>query len=217
MKILSLATRNFRNLTDREWKFDARFQVVKGPNEAGKSSLLEAVLAALYGDATSTDKRYEGYRRWNSAEHIHVALDLALKVGQVKLERDFENRKNRYTLGDKTVQAKDKVRSFLAEHLPIAVEESFRQTACVRQDEIKSDIDPSQLKSQLENRSLSSTGHDLANLQKELDSHNSDLRRGLVTIAPKNPGPIKVLGMTCRGFGTSLRSERAVKGKQGPQ
>ncbi|MGD0008366.1 MAG: AAA family ATPase [Terriglobia bacterium] len=193
MKILSLATRNFRNLTDREWKFDARFQVVKGPNEAGKSSLLEAVLAALYGDATSTDKRYEGYRRWNSAEHIHVALDLALKVGQVKLERDFENRKNRYTLGDKTVQAKDKVRSFLAEHLPIAVEESFRQTACVRQDEIKSDIDPSQLKSQLENRSLSSTGHDLANLQKELDSHNSDLRRGLVTIAPKNPGPIKVL------------------------
>jgi DNA repair exonuclease SbcCD ATPase subunit len=193
VKILSLATRNFRNLADREWKIDERFQVIKGPNEAGKSSLLEAVLAALYGEATSTDRKYESYRRWNSAEHVYVALDLALKVGQVKLERDFENRKNRCTFGDKTVQAKDKVRNFLAENLPIAVEESFRQTACVRQDEVKREIDPSQLKSQLESRSLSSTGHDLANLQKELDSHNSDLRRGLVTIAPKNPGPIKVL------------------------
>lgn len=193
MKILSLATRNFRNLTDREWKFDGRFQVVKGPNEAGKSSLLEAVLAALYGDATSTDKRYEGYRRWNSAEHIYVALDLALKAGQLKLERDFENGKNRYTFGGKTAQAKDKVRNFLAEHLPITVEQSFRQTACVRQDEIKRDIDPSQLKSQLESRSLSSTGRNLANLQKDLDNHNTDLRRGWVTAAPKNPGPIKVL------------------------
>ena len=193
MKLLSLQTRNFRNLTDREWKFDAGFQVVRGPNEAGKSSLLEAILAAIYGDAASTDKRSKGYRRWNSTEHIYVALDLALKAGQVKIERDFENRKNRYTFEGKTVQAKDKVHSFLAEHLPIAVEQSFRQTACVRQDEIKSDIDPSQLKSQLENRSLSSTGRDLAYLQKELDNHNTELRRGWLTSAPRNPGPVKVL------------------------
>jgi exonuclease SbcC len=193
VKILSLQTRNFRNLADREWKFDARFQVVRGPNEAGKSSLLDAILAALYRDASSSDKVCKSYRRWNSAEHIYVALDLALKAGQLKLERDFENGKNRYTFEGKTVQAKEKVRSFLAEHLPIAVEESFRQTACVRQDEIKSDIDPSQLKSQLENRSLSSTGRDLAHLQKELDNHNTDLRRGWLTTAPRNPGPVKVL------------------------
>ena len=193
MKLLSLQTRNFRNLTDREWKFDARFQVVRGPNEAGKSSLLEAILAAIYGDASSSDKRSKGYRRWNSAEHIYVALDLALKAGQVKIERDFENRKNRYTFEGKTVQARDKVHNFLVEHLPIAVEQSFRQTACVRQDEIKSDIGPSQLKSQLENRSLSSTGRDLAYLQKELENHNTDLRRGLFAVASKNPGPIKLL------------------------
>ena len=29
MKLLSLQTRNFRNLTDRVWKFDAGFQVVR--------------------------------------------------------------------------------------------------------------------------------------------------------------------------------------------
>ena len=63
----------------------------------------------------------------------------------------------------------------------------------MRQDEIKSDIDPSQLKSQLENRSLSSTGRDLAYLQKELDNHNTELRRGWLTSAPRNPGPVKVL------------------------
>jgi DNA repair exonuclease SbcCD ATPase subunit len=193
VKILSLATRNFRNLPDREWKVDARFQVVKGPNEAGKSSIVDAILTALYGDATSSDKKYEAYRRWRSTEHIYVGLDLSLKVGDVKVERDFESGKNRYTFEGKMVQAKDKVRHFLAEYLPIVAEESFRQTACVRQDEIKRNIDPGQLKRQLESSSLSSTGHDLANLEKELDSHNSELRRGLFTAAPKNPGPIKVL------------------------
>ena len=213
MKILSLQTRNFRNLADREWKFDANFQVVKGPNEAGKSSLLDAILAALYRDASSSDKICKGYRRWNSAEHIYVALDLALKAGQLKLERDFENGKNRYTFEGKTVQAKEKVRSFLAEHLPIAMEESFRQTACVRQDEIKSDIDPRQLKSQLENRSLSSTGRDLAHLQKDLDNHTADLRRGLFAVASKNPGPIKVLEDELRKFRDDL-AEMEGKEKQ---
>lgn len=193
MKIVSLATRNFRNLPDREWKVDARFQVVKGPNEAGKSSIVDAILTALYGDATSSDRKYGAFRRWNSTEHIYVGLDLALKAGEVKLERDFESGKNRYTFEGKTVQAKDKVRHFLVEHLPIAAEESFRQTACVRQDEIKLNIDPGQLKRQLESSSLSSTGHDLANLEKDLDGHNTELRRGLFTAAPKNPGPIKVL------------------------
>jgi DNA repair exonuclease SbcCD ATPase subunit len=193
VKILSLATRNFRNLADREWQIDPRFQVIKGPNEAGKSSFVEAILTGLYRDATSKDARYKGYRRWNAVENICVALEVALKVGEVRLERDFENGKNRYTFGGKTVQAREKVHNFLVEHLPIAVEESFRQTACVRQDEVKRDINPSQLKSQLESRSLSSTGHDIANLQKDLDNHNSELSKGLVTIAPKYPGPIRVL------------------------
>jgi DNA repair exonuclease SbcCD ATPase subunit len=193
VKIVSLATRNFRSLPDREWKFDAKFHVVKGPNETGKSSIVDAILTALYGDATSSDKKYEAYRRWKSNEGICVTLDLVLKAGAIKLERDFESGKNRYTFEGKTVQAKDKIRQFLAEHLPIAAEESFRQTACVRQDEIKRSIDSSQLKRQLESSSLSSTGHDLTNLEKELDSHNNELRRGLFTAAPKNPGPIKVI------------------------
>jgi DNA repair exonuclease SbcCD ATPase subunit len=215
VKILSLQTRNFRNLADREWKFDTRFQVVRGPNEAGKSSLLDAVLAALYRDASSSDKICKSYRRWKSAEHIYVALDLALKAGQLKLERDFENGKNRYTFEGKTVQTKDKVRIFLAEHLPIAVEESFRQTACVRQDEIKSDIDPSQLKSQLENRSLSSTGRDLARLQKELDNHNTELRRGLFAVASKNPGPIKILEDEVQKLRDDLAQREAKEGEAG--
>ncbi len=68
MKILSLQTRNFRNLADREWKFDARFQVVRGPNEAGKSSLLEAILADQDEKASGVSR--EQMMKWLSDHKV---------------------------------------------------------------------------------------------------------------------------------------------------
>ena len=193
MKILRLRTQNFRNLPDSEWKFHPDFQVIRGPNEAGKSSLLEALLVGLYGDAGSTDSRFTRDRRWKSDEHISVALDLKMNGDEVTIERDFENRKNRLTIGDKKLTSKDKIHSWLQDHLPIQSESAFLETACVRQSEIRSDIRSSDLGNQIERHALSATGHDLKALHETLDSEVNELRRGWQTSAPKNPGPIKRL------------------------
>jgi len=193
VKIVSVTTRNFKNLPDRKWSFDEKFQVVSGLNEAGKSSLLEAILVGLYGDATSTDSRYEGARRWKSPEHIYVALDFLLRDIHCTVERDFENRKNRLVHDDNQVRAKDKIRTWLEEHLPLPSEQAFLQTACVRQSEINCDIDASDLRSQIEQHSLSATGQNLEELGGALKKRVDELRRGWLTPAPKNPGPIKQL------------------------
>lgn len=44
-----LTTKNFRKLTDNVFEFGAGLQVVRGANEAGKSTLLEAIGYALFG------------------------------------------------------------------------------------------------------------------------------------------------------------------------
>lgn len=193
MKILRLRTHNFRNLPDREWEFNPDFQVIRGPNEAGKSSLLEALLVGIYGDASSTDSRFIRDRRWASAEHISVALDLQMNGDVVTIERDFENRKNRLTIGDTKLTSKEKVQSWLQERLPIQSEDAFLETACVRQSEIRSDIRSSDLRNQIERHALSATGHDLKALYEALADEVNELRRGWQTSAPKNPGPIKRL------------------------
>ena len=44
-----LKTRNFRKLTDFSFRFTPGLQVVRGANEAGKSTMLEAIAYALFG------------------------------------------------------------------------------------------------------------------------------------------------------------------------
>lgn len=58
MKLLALTTGRFRNVLDRTWTFGPGLQIIQGPNEAGKSSLQEAILVALFANARSTDQRY---------------------------------------------------------------------------------------------------------------------------------------------------------------
>ena len=111
----------------------------------------------------------------------------------VTIERDFENRKNRLTIGDKKLTSKDKIQSWLQDRLPIQSENAFLETACVRQSEVRSDIRSSDLRNQIERHALSATGHDLRALYEALASEVNDLRRGWQTSAPKNPGPIKRL------------------------
>jgi len=191
MIISRLSTRHFRSLPDRDWDFAPGFQVIRGANEAGKSSIVEALLVAIYGDATSSDTRYTKSQKWGSSERIALRLEMTLNGQRCLLERDFERRKNSITVGKRTATSKEKVRDLLNEILPLPTEESFLATACVRQDDIVHDLNSSDLRSLIELHSLSSTGQDLTQLQDSLRRFLDYLKRGIERPAPKNPGPIR--------------------------
>ena len=203
MRILSVTTRNFRNLPDQTWPLDENFQAVTGLNEAGKSSLLEAIVVGLYGDATSSDSRFEQMHRWKTSEHIQVALDFVVGACRGTIDRDFENRKNTLTVDQKAIRSKEKVRAWLEAHLPIPTEKAFLQTACIKQNEIGCDIDASDLRAQIEQHSLSSTGQDIENLASDLERSVDDLQKGINHPA-KYPGPIKKLSDELRGLRLEL-------------
>ncbi len=193
MKLISMTTRNFMCLPDRDWAFDSRFQVVFGPNEAGKSSLLEAILVCLYADATSKDLKYARAMRWKSRDHIFLALSFFLDGIQCALERDFENQKNLLVLNRKQIKKKEEIREWLAEHLPLPTQEAFLQTACVKQDDLPCNIEASDFRRQIERHSLTATGQDLDYLERKLEKSLVELRKGLKIPAPRSPGPIKQL------------------------
>jgi len=47
LKIISAEITNFKNITHREINFEGRSAIIIGPNEAGKSSLIQAICSGV--------------------------------------------------------------------------------------------------------------------------------------------------------------------------
>jgi len=195
MKIVGLTTERVRNLPDQTWHLGPAFQIIQGPNEAGKSALHEAIRIALYGDAKSTAQAYAEARRWGQPDAIAVALTVLVPEGKYIIRRDFAERRNMLIGPDgKPFRGEQSLQEFLQRHLPLPTEDSFLATACVRQDELAQVVaNATALRPLLERHALSGAGVDLEDLRKRLDRHLLELKRGLDKPAPKNPGRIAAL------------------------
>jgi DNA repair exonuclease SbcCD ATPase subunit len=87
VKLLELHIGGFGRLTDRTVSFDPRFNVIYGPNEAGKSTLTGAILASLYGCARG---ERDSWRPWSGARY-GATLKYVLSDGrEFEVQRDFE-------------------------------------------------------------------------------------------------------------------------------
>lgn len=77
----------FGKLAERTFAFDPGFNVVFGPNEAGKSTLTNAILSLLYGFARG---ERDIWRPWSGAR-FGATLTYVLADGQTfEVQRDFE-------------------------------------------------------------------------------------------------------------------------------
>lgn len=82
MKIEWIDLGRFGRLTDRKMQFDPGLNVICGPNEAGKSTLLEAILALLFGFSEAGNGRIhnrmkERFAPWQGGPYrgtLHVCL-----------------------------------------------------------------------------------------------------------------------------------------------
>ncbi len=84
MILRSLELGHFGPFSSGTWEFRRGMNLVHGPNEAGKSTLVSAVLATLFG---SSDP--EGVRTWGWEGPWRASLVLEGEGETVRLERDF--------------------------------------------------------------------------------------------------------------------------------
>src|SRR5207237_2372102 len=95
MRLTRIQIEGFGSLQAMDLRFGPAMNLVVGPNEAGKSTLQEAIVTGLYGlqsgdRAHSALERADRWRPWQGG-HLGLALEVVLEDGtQLRVERDLD-------------------------------------------------------------------------------------------------------------------------------
>lgn len=188
MIIKKIKIRDFRNFENIEMEFPKGIVVLKGPNEAGKSSLLNALKLSLFGDATTSRAEILMQKRWNADNLFLIEVHLQEGDETFIISKDWESKKNVLSLPDgTTLKDKKRIQEKIIKLIKLPSEKSFLSTICVTQDEIKKiEAGLPEIKKLLEEK-ISGGEVDLNDLLKSLDKENKEIRKA----GPKYPGLIK--------------------------
>ena len=72
MKINSVYLNNFKKFKDKKFEFNPGLNIVFGPNESGKSTLISAILHGLFGDASSRSKEILNLKSWKTDSYPYI-------------------------------------------------------------------------------------------------------------------------------------------------
>ncbi|UCE66532.1 MAG: AAA family ATPase [Candidatus Zixiibacteriota bacterium] len=135
MQISHLLLKDFGRFDNFECDFSPGLNIIKGPNEAGKSTIVEALTAALYLDPNKNDKQMSDAKRWGGGSAPILEALLNVEGKSYRLIKDFENGRTNLN-GDDLDLAGDNpaaVDKWLSDKTGIPSEEIFKATACVTQ------------------------------------------------------------------------------------
>jgi AAA domain-containing protein len=208
VRIRKLELRDFRRYRHLAIDLAPGLTVIRGPNEAGKSTIQRAIELAITRRVTSSAGDLDALRPWDAAEDARsiITVDFeqddedGAKVGQ--LEKTFAGSKGtvRLDYDGQSVTDPALADQILAELTGIPTEAFFRSTASVRHHE------------------LADLGHDEGTLRDRLqasisggDRGTSRAKRklevaihGLTTKGDKNPGALKVAEAAVARSGQAL-------------
>lgn len=196
MRITRLQITDFARHRKLDIALSPGLTVIRGPNEAGKSTIQRAIELALTRKVTTNSSELDGWRPWDAPAEARpiIALDFEQEdeggLQQGHLEKTFGGSKGsvRLDFGGKTTSDPAQADERLAELTGIPTEAFFRSTASVRHHEV-ADLarDEGALRDRLQ-ASISGADRGTSRARKKLDKALAELRaRG-----PKNPGRLKV-------------------------
>lgn len=196
MRITRLEIRNFRRYHDLDVDLAPGLTVIRGPNEAGKTTIQRAIELALTRKATSTGADLEALRPWDAASddaRPSVTLEFVQEdedgVRTGRLEKVFRGAKGtvRLELDGQTITDPARADQVLADLTGIPSEAFFRSTASVRHHEVADlDRDEAALRDRLQ-ASISGADRGTSRAKRLLERALRDLQAK----GEKNPGRIK--------------------------
>ena len=138
MLISHLLLKNFGKFGNFACDFGPGLNLIKGPNEAGKSTLANAITAALFTDPGEAKKEFASAASWNSKELPLLEAIFNVDGKAYKLKKDFKRGKSE--LEDKGAGIKNETNSiiddWLKTQLGMSSEQIFKATACIGQGDI---------------------------------------------------------------------------------
>jgi DNA repair exonuclease SbcCD ATPase subunit len=208
VRITRLQVRDVRRYRDLDITLAAGLTIVRGPNEAGKSTIQRALELALTRKVTSTHGDLEALRPWDAADDARPVVSLeftqededGFRTGS--LEKAFRGAKGSVTLqvDGEVVTDPALADERLAELTGIPTEPFFRSTASIRHHEL-ADLarDEAALRDRLQ-ASISGADRGTSAAKKKLDR----ALRELNTRGDKNPGRLKVAEEAVAGLQASV-------------
>lgn len=178
MRFITLRIDNFQQFDHLDLLFGEGFTVIRGPNEAGKSTIQAALLAALYLDPSATDEAIAPYVRWGQIRRFTLALEFEDGGARYSLLKDFESRTaclHRTDLpgGDPAPLTRDAdIARLMGEMLGATSMDSYVNTAGIRHDEVSRLPTAAPVSQRLQARvaggRLASAGEVIAAIEEEL-------------------------------------------------
>ena len=196
MRIRRLSGRDFRRYREFDIDFAPGVTVIRGPNEAGKTTVQRALELALTRRATSTAAEVEALRPWGAPPEARSIITVDFEQDEMDgqkvgtLEKSFAGSKGtvRLDYDGQSITDPNLADQVMAELTGIPTEGFFRSTASVRHFEL-SDLsrDEGALRDRLQ-ASISGADRGTSRARKKLDRALHDLN----TRGDRNPGQLKV-------------------------
>jgi len=191
MRIEKLNLKRFGKLSKFELGFNPGINLVKGDNEAGKSTLVEAITCALYDDPKSQKKELKEKTSWGIQKDFEMEMDFEADGQFFSLQKNFDNgflKLSQKPTGE-TWNERKGVEDIINQRLGIPSKEFFFATACVQQDEMaRLDSSVEAIKDKLE--SLVTGGEEKVKASTIIE-HLKERIRELKKVGTKNLGMIQ--------------------------
>lgn len=194
MVITRLEIRRFRRFREARFDFKPGLNIVRGPNEAGKTTLRSALLAALFGNPTSVSEATQRWVSWGESEKPELRLELNAGQRRLQLRKDFSSGKIFLLDGEETFRTPKLIQDRISELLGVPGEELF--SLCADLDvrllaNLGSAAGRKQIGKMLAGLMTgASSGDNVLEALRRLEEGVKELEKGLKQPA-KVPGPLK--------------------------
>jgi hypothetical protein len=135
MKIKELTLRNFRRFRQSSIPFAEGINVVKGPNESGKSTMVQALLAAFFWKVEATRKEVRDSVTWGEKDGFVLEMEGDASGQPFQLIKDFSSKRATLVWGSSETSDQQEIEESIKEWLGLGSEAAYRSTAGIRHDE----------------------------------------------------------------------------------